>query len=71
MSLVQENSRHALSLVATEFEDAPNQNLDMRWSMNLREKIVDRVLRRGMPKEEMPRAFGVGVFSSQRYLTMA
>ena len=41
------------------------------YSVDLREKIVDGVLGRGMPKEEAARTFGVGVSSVKRYVKKA
>jgi transposase len=41
------------------------------YSLDLREKIVDAVLGRGMPKEEAARTFGVGISSVKRYATKA
>jgi len=41
------------------------------YSLDLREKIVDAVLGRGMSKEEAARTFGVGISSVKRYATKA
>ncbi len=41
------------------------------YSVDLREKIVDAVLGRGMPKEEAARTFGVSVSSVKRYVEKA
>jgi transposase len=41
------------------------------YSEDLRGKIVDAVLRRGMSKEEAARTFGVGASSVKRYVKMA
>ena len=41
------------------------------YSVDLREKIVDAVLGRGMPKEEAVRTFGVSVSSVKRYVEKA
>jgi transposase len=41
------------------------------YSVDLRGKIVDAVLRRGMSKEEAARTFGVGASSVKRYVKMA
>jgi transposase len=41
------------------------------YTVDLREKIVDAVLRRGVSQEEAARAFGVGVPSVKRYAKMA
>jgi len=41
------------------------------YSVDLREKIVDAVLGRGMPKEEAARTFGVGLSSVKRYVEKA
>ncbi len=38
------------------------------YSVDLREKIVDAVIQRGMSKEEAARTFGVGVSSVKRYV---
>ncbi len=40
------------------------------YSVDLREKIVDAVLRRGMSKEEAARTFGVGATSVKRYVKL-
>ena len=40
------------------------------YSVDLREKIVDAVLRRGMSKEEAASTFGVGASSVKRYVKM-
>jgi transposase len=37
------------------------------YSMDLREKIVDAVLQRGMSKEEAARFFGVGASLGKRH----
>src|SRR3712207_6299456 len=39
-------------------------------SLDLREKIVDGVLRRGMPKAQAARTFGVGATSVKRYVKL-
>ena len=41
------------------------------YSVDLRQKIVDAVLRRGTSKEEAARSFGVGLSSVRRYVKMA
>ncbi len=41
------------------------------YSLDLREKIVDAVLGRGMSKEEAARTFGVGISSVKRYVYKA
>src|SRR5215213_2896431 len=41
------------------------------YSVDLREKIVGAVLRRGMSREEVVRTFGVGVSSVRRYVKKA
>jgi transposase len=41
------------------------------YSLDLRKKIVDAVLGRGMSKEMAARTFGVGVSSVKRYVKMA
>jgi transposase len=41
------------------------------YSVDLRHKIVDAVLRHVMSKEETARTFGVGVSSVKRYVRMA
>jgi transposase len=41
------------------------------YSVDLREKIVDAVLGRGMSKEEAARTFGVGISSVKRYVHKA
>ncbi len=41
------------------------------YSVDLREKIVDAVLGRGVSKEEAARTFGVGVSSVKRYVKKA
>ena len=40
------------------------------YSVDLREKIVDAVLQRGMSKEEAARTFGVGATSVKRYVKL-
>ena len=40
------------------------------YSLDLREKIVDGVLRRGMPKAQAARTFGVGATSVKRYVKL-
>jgi transposase len=40
------------------------------YSVDLREKIVDAVLRRGMSKAEAARTFGVGATSVKRYVKL-
>ena len=40
------------------------------YSLDLREKIVDAVLRRGMPKAQAARTFGVGATSVKRYVKL-
>src|ERR687894_91169 len=41
------------------------------YSLDLREKIVDAVLRRGMSKAQAARTFGVGATSVKRYVKLA
>jgi transposase len=41
------------------------------YSLDLREKIVDAVLGRGMSKEEAARTFGVAITNVKRYATKA
>ena len=40
------------------------------YSLDLREKIVDAVLRRGMSKAQAARTFGVGATSVKRYVKL-
>jgi transposase len=41
------------------------------YSKDLREKIVDAIAQRGMPKTEAARTFGVGISTVKRYMSKA
>ena len=41
------------------------------YSKDLREKIVDAIAQRGMPKTEAACAFGVGISTLKRYMSKA
>jgi transposase len=41
------------------------------YSKDLREKIVEAIAQRGMPKTEAARAFGVGISTVKRYMSKA